>query len=373
MDGSEPPANSPADEPPEGRRRPTKTEPLDIPDTAKEVKAWFWEEPGEDTKEEIRTWIREGHMPHLWRGHTHTRPPKDARIVYLARFELAEALRQARRYAPCCICTSSHPKFGKGIAAWFPDEGVIRLLGPRCFATLNPEGHERAIGAYEEAERRRRDLDFLAANVGVAEPALRAAIELQRLAKGLEGFRVQLRRSPLIVRLASQTRENELRVMRREKEVRGQAGDSELVEVDRLTRFGPLDGRRLIDVEPLGVALPEVIDKLTAVVEARDRVGSLTAPARKAILYKFTQALSALRAIRREIEEARQFVRPQTIATLRRWGADRGAPFPFYARLDGTGGLLIGEAVDDAVAVAMPLKATDGMLPDVPQITRKQT
>lgn len=39
-----------------------------------------------------------------------------------------------------------------GKIAWFPDEHVIRMIGPKCFQTLNPEGHCEAVAQFVREE-----------------------------------------------------------------------------------------------------------------------------------------------------------------------------------------------------------------------------
>jgi hypothetical protein len=73
-----------------------KSEPISIPSSALAVKAWFKAEPGDAIRKEVRDFIKTGNMPFLWRGHTHTRPERDAKFVYICEFELPETLRKGQ-------------------------------------------------------------------------------------------------------------------------------------------------------------------------------------------------------------------------------------------------------------------------------------
>jgi hypothetical protein len=75
------------------------------------------------------------------------------------------------RHAPCPCCSPKSPKFYKnGKIAWFPDEHVIRMIGPDCFQTLNPEGHWEAVEVFNREEAERRTIAYLVANLHLNVP-----------------------------------------------------------------------------------------------------------------------------------------------------------------------------------------------------------
>jgi hypothetical protein len=80
---------------------------------------------------------------HTWSGHTHTRPEDGARVKYIARFELPEKYQRKKQFLVCPICRPNSRNFGRrdGYIAWFPDEWLIRLIGPDCFAEIDKQGH----------------------------------------------------------------------------------------------------------------------------------------------------------------------------------------------------------------------------------------
>ena len=66
-------------------------EELDIPAVAFETKANYPTRPDPMVVREINNFIAMTGTPHLWRDHTHTRPPAGAAIVYLGTFDLPKA------------------------------------------------------------------------------------------------------------------------------------------------------------------------------------------------------------------------------------------------------------------------------------------
>jgi hypothetical protein len=65
--------------------------PVHIPDAAREVKANYPTRPADELVREIKKFIGNTGTPHLWPGHTHTRPPQDASIVYCGEFDLPKS------------------------------------------------------------------------------------------------------------------------------------------------------------------------------------------------------------------------------------------------------------------------------------------
>jgi len=105
--------------------------------------------------------------PHLWRGHTHTKPSVGSKPVYLDEFDLPLANLKAGHLAPCPCCWSNHPKYGlSGKIAWFPDEAIIRLLGPDCFAAMDQDAHAEALALMRQEKRRKQDIAYLLGVIG---------------------------------------------------------------------------------------------------------------------------------------------------------------------------------------------------------------
>ena len=56
---------------------------IEIPQEALVGRPIFSERPGADIEAEILNFIRETFAPHLWRGHTHTKPSKGEPFEYI--------------------------------------------------------------------------------------------------------------------------------------------------------------------------------------------------------------------------------------------------------------------------------------------------
>jgi hypothetical protein len=157
---------------------------LDIPDQSFDPKPYYpSRELAEAVLREIKDHIKRTGEPHTWRHHTHSKPVTGARIVYLGTFDLPESHQAADRFAPCPCCSPRAPKYSRaGKIAWFPDEHVIRMIGPECFQTLNPEGHWEAVAQFDREEAARRTISYLIGNLHLAtdirELVLRAAPSL---------------------------------------------------------------------------------------------------------------------------------------------------------------------------------------------------
>ncbi|MBI1203772.1 MAG: hypothetical protein GC182_14820 [Rhodopseudomonas sp.] len=143
---------------------------LDIPDEFFDPKPFYPSRASaEAVLREIKEHIKQTGEPHTWRHHTHSKPVTGARIVYLGTFDLPPSHQAADRHAPCPCCSPRAPKFShKGKIAWFPDEHVIRMIGPECFQTLNPEGHWEAVAQFDREESERRTIDYLIKNLHLA-------------------------------------------------------------------------------------------------------------------------------------------------------------------------------------------------------------
>jgi hypothetical protein len=146
---------------------------LDIPDEFFDPKPFYrTRDNAQAVLREIKDHIKKTGQPHAWRHHTHSKPVAGSRIVYIGEFDLPPSHHAADRHAPCPCCCPKSPKFYKnGKIAWFPDEHVIRMIGPDCFQTLNPEGHWEAVEVFNREEAERRTIAYLVANLHLNAPA----------------------------------------------------------------------------------------------------------------------------------------------------------------------------------------------------------
>lgn len=61
----------------------TKRNRVEIPQSARALKAWFNEQPGDEIVVEIKAFVAKTGKPYLWRGHTHTKPPANPSSILM--------------------------------------------------------------------------------------------------------------------------------------------------------------------------------------------------------------------------------------------------------------------------------------------------
>jgi len=225
---------------------------IDIPENALLPKPWFGTYPGTDIIREIKAFVAETGKPYLWRGHTHTRPGVGAPVFYVGEFDLPAKCRYQHHWAPCPCCSLFHPKYREGgKIAWFPEEQVIRLIGPDCFKALNAEGHAEALAALRKEQQREKDILYLLDNLPRVPALLAATREALPLAKAVDDFRsdlmLRLERT-LKIDLWREIRDGKLRVRTQRREAFRRADGSEgFRNVDDFRDYASIDGHDLLN------------------------------------------------------------------------------------------------------------------------------
>lgn len=112
--------------------------------------------------------VRATGEPETFAGICRTPPPKGSRPVFLRRFDVDRKKRADGREAPCAICSPFSPKFlHNGYFTWYPDEAVIRAIGPECGdAVFGGSDYAEAKSVFDLAERERLAVEFLEKNLG---------------------------------------------------------------------------------------------------------------------------------------------------------------------------------------------------------------
>lgn len=310
---------------------------------AKAVKAIFPERPGEEIVEEIREFVKAGNDPHNWRGHTHTKPPVGARITYIGDLDL-----DPNRASPCPCCSPSRAKFyHRGMIAYFPDEQVIRIIGPDCFATLNPEGHEAAMKHYEIEQKRRKEVDYLLNNLPVAgqlEQALEEAIEV---AEAIDTVRNRISdggfEEVLGVDLPTLIGSGTLRVTTEYEETFvDSSGKTNTRKTYQDEKFGQIAGTVMVKKNA-----PRFENKVKA---ARDAVQQLPRPSKEKLREEIEKlddltrvhtarllgnSLNTSQSLWEAMDDARSFLSPNNLATINGWGRHPGSPAQIEVRREG--------------------------------------
>lgn len=313
---------------------------IDVPASAWEVKPFFPVRPSEEIVTEIKAFVKATGSPHLWRGHTHSPPAKDAQIVYLDEIHLPPShcgeLNRGR-WSPCPICSPRHGKFYKaGMIAWFPDQHTIRIIGPECFASFNLDGHNVAYGEFRKLQEHKRNDAFLLSHLGVIKDCVDAIEGNTATVKEVDRVREILsRRIPHLIdfnlwhhvrtdqRLKT---ENQRRVWQKDRN-----GEEREVVVRENVVYGPVIGHTMLEPKP------KLIFNRLDVCRVRlksidfgegyaEHLASLSHEDRRALAKFMQKEIKKAHDLYDELEEVRRFLRPENVATLRSWGKHEGCP-----------------------------------------------
>lgn len=355
-----------------------KLEVLTIPEAALTPKAWYTtREMAEAALPAIRSWIRNDNPPHLFPGHTHSPPPADGRIEYLDEFELPKTAREQKRFAPCPCCTPRTPKYGVGRVAWFPDEGVIRLMGCDCFVALNADAHHEAEARMRVEKKRKTEVAYLLRNHDKVAPALAGLREALPIAAALDQARLDVldRLQRIKVDLWPHVRRGgTLMVSRRETEVttsQASGHGSREIDVDRV--YATLSGFSFFapDTKSVERRLRTAISTLEAVdfvgPDVAARIETLDEADRAKAAKLMARGLQGGRAVLDELAELRRGVSVESTATLRNWSQVPGSPLPgLYIRREGNS-LSIGRSDYSVMRIELG-RALDFSLPHLPDL-----
>lgn len=112
----------------------------------------FLEYPSDEFIGAWITHIKQTGRPEMFDGVSTTKPPRNGRIVLLARkIVVPVKKRDDGNLVPCPICSTECSKFITGYMAWFPLEGVVRFIGHQCGAKYFD------TGKFRQAEKDLRD------------------------------------------------------------------------------------------------------------------------------------------------------------------------------------------------------------------------
>ncbi len=177
----------------ESEAPPPQFDTLSVPASCYVEKPWFAHEPTRETIVEILEWVKATGKPHECRGHTHTKPPRGSRPRYVEEFDVPTFGHIADRVAPCPCCCPEKPKYKRGgKIAWFEDEKLIRMIGPRCFQTLSPEGHREAEAELRKRKNREKAIRYLADSLPRVRGLVAIANATRTVALAVERFQDDL-------------------------------------------------------------------------------------------------------------------------------------------------------------------------------------
>ncbi len=333
--------------------------PVDVPPEAEKPKPWWRERPSEaEIKRlvrEIKEHVAATGLPHTWRGHTHTEPPDGAPVEYWGEFDIPKRFDEA----PCPCCTPKHSKYRHGgKIAYFPGEGLIRLLGPDCFASLNREGHVEAVAQLRQRQQRERDSQYLLRNLPIVPEVVRAVRTAISVGEAIDKFhRDLLSRLKNIVRvdLWREARDGELSLPFVRADVSAtRSGEQRIRRINDKQVFGRLQGHRMLDPSLTEYA-PRLkqIEKELARICFADCDGSLAGmdnEERTRVAKVLGRSVDKARRLFEEMDDVRRFVGPIAVATLRNWASQQGCPMRIYVERNGNS-FYVGARAEEKVRV----------------------
>jgi hypothetical protein len=297
-------------------------------------------EAAEAVLREIKDHIKTTGEPHTWRHHTHSKPVTGSRIMYIGQFDLPPSHQAPDRHAPCPCCSPRSPKYSRnGKIAWFPDEHVIRMIGPECFQTLNPAGHWEAVAQFDREEAARRTINYLTANLHLSANAIETLENSYQTLEAIDDVHAALQnRMQEIVRidLWRHVSRGTLSVhvaARRMKRTRGGAQEVEdFMDVRELSQF---PGFHMFSPKTSRLAsrMKGCAKKLSFVNfgdELKSRVLEMTDADRAKAARLLSTNLSAARNIFEEAREIRTGFSPMGVATLKGWTKHEGCPVKLF-------------------------------------------
>jgi len=340
------------------------TDKIDIPDEAVRVKPIFEKEPGREIADEVRAWVKRTGEPHLWRGHTHTKPPGvGTQPLYIGRYSLP-VLQGIQRWAPCPCCSPNNLKyFREGRIAWFPEERVIRNIGDKCYRTLNPEGHELAERGLLTREREERRRTYMLANFDKVRPMIEVAEKIVPIGQAVEAARriLAARFDQLLPNAFWEyVRDGRVSIITRHKapvQIRGEDEKERWFELPE--PYGsPLSGYLLFKRPGRSIVsgLKKSIIALGAIDFGegfREHIEAMTTEHRAQAERLFAKSRSEIERCRTVIADEVGFFSAMNIATLKGWSLHRQCPAPIYIDFS-DGKMIVGRDQNSASPLELP-------------------
>lgn len=292
----------------------------------------------QEVVDEIKDHIRRTASPHSWWGHSHTKPIKGAVVVYLDEFDVP-AKDTVDRVAPCPCCNPFHAQYkNKGKIAWFPEEHVIRLIGPLCFKAINKASHSAALIDLKRRQKAREETSTIDRH-RVGLPQLIEALETAMpIAVGLDEFMADFDRqmdTQTGLHLWREVKGGQLFVVEKQNTpfIR-KDGSIGRKEEEFRRPFAAIAGYAMIDrsgapaaakLGPLKAGLAKLLERLSE-ISSLDELGEVERPAIATALVKGRLAAQELLA---SVNERQKFLTSDAIGKLDAWGRHPNAPLSF--------------------------------------------
>jgi hypothetical protein len=320
---------------------------LDIPDAAFQVKADYFDRPSRAMVAVIREFIERTGTPHLWPGHTHTKPTIGSRVTFLAKYGLPKSHRRRQRWAPCPCCTLNYPKYFRlGLIAWFPEEGVIRCVGHDCYKKMDPEGYELAMNQLNAEIEDQRTAEFLVARIPRIPDHLRVLNSNLPPLEAIDDMcnrLMSLLSKTFAIDLWPEAKTGTLRYVVMRKEIRrSRNGEQEEHTFADFENYGAIRGH--IALKPgssrFAARLRGKMSNLGVIdfgSEVEARIATMTETEKQAAVKILTWGHKESNRICAQAEEARRFFSQETVATINGWAQQEGCSTRIHLMLDGEG------------------------------------
>jgi hypothetical protein len=228
--------------------------------------------------------------------------------------------------------------------AWFPDEHVIRMIGPECFKTLNPEGHWDAVETFDREEAEKRTISYLLKNLHLAGDAIKVIERTYPTLQAIDEVRATLQnriKEVMRIDLWRHTSRGVLEVHVPGRRVRrNRDGSEEVVEFLDIQKWGEFQEYKMFSprVSRLASRMTSVATRLGFIdfedIGARVREMNLEDKAKAARM--LSKNLEAASGIIEEAENLRRGFRPDRVAILKGWFRHQGAPIHLAVDCDDT-------------------------------------
>src|SRR5450631_4444694 len=318
---------------------------LDIPEELFDPKPFYrTRESAEAVLREIKEHIKRTGEPHTWRHHTHSKPVTGSRIVYIGQFDLPPSHQAPDRHAPCPCCSPKAPKVSRGgKIAWFPDEHVIRMIGPECFQTLNPEGHWEALAQFDREEAERRTISYLINNLHLNVPARETIERAMPVLEAVDDVhaRLQQRINEVlhldIWRHVGRGMLNVNVMGRRMRRLRG--GGEEIEDFMDVRQLSEFPGYQMFNpkTSPLASRIKGFAKRLSLIDfgdEVQERVRAMTTEEQAKAARILSKGISSAEGIFGEANAIRAGFSGMSIAALKGWTMHEGCPIRLFVSGD---------------------------------------
>lgn len=302
-----------------------------VPEDSRKPKPFFHGRPSLELILAIKHRIRVTREPWLDPNHTHTKPPRDSRPVYLGEFDLPRGY-----LTPCPCCSPNNFKFGSGKIAWFPDEHVLRLIGPQCFRTLNAELHDAALAQWEKEKKETQARDYLLERRDLVEIWLLVTDDLIAMARAADRFfpaLINMLENRAGVPLYSAIRDGFLHVWEEQLEfVTNDKGETYTKMVNKLAIYNAVAGEHALkpNRKQLEVMLSQARTALSqAGAFSEEYIKSASVEDKSRIAKMMRIALTSIKHCRGMLETDCHFLRIENLQNVRGWASRPNARLQF--------------------------------------------